>query len=96
MTITIDLPPKTIEALQADAGVQGRPAEQVAAEYLTALFAEDDAEEEAAALNTALDELEAGKGRPFAEFSRELSDGQHSSCTQCRPKADHADGGQAD
>lgn len=72
MTITIDLPPETIEALRVNAGVQGRPAEQVAAEYLTALFAEDDAEEEATALNMALDELEAGEARPFAEFSQEL------------------------
>ncbi len=70
MTITIDLPQETLEALQADAGAQGRLAEQVAAEYLVALFAEEDEE---TAINAALDELEAGKGRSFAEFAEELS-----------------------
>jgi hypothetical protein len=57
MTITIDLPQETLEALRADAGAQGRPAEQVAAEYFTALFTEDDEE---TAVNAALDEMEAG------------------------------------
>ncbi len=70
MTITIDLPQETLEALRADAGAQGRPAEQVAAQYLAALFAE---QEEESAINEALDELEAGKGRPFTEFADELS-----------------------
>ena len=58
MTITIDLPQETLEALQADAGTLGRPAEQVAAQYLTSLFALD--EDEEIAVNTALDEMEAG------------------------------------
>ena len=71
MTLTIDLPPETIEALQADAGVLGRPAEQVAAQYLASLFAMD--EDEEIAINTALDEMDAGKGRPFSEFAEELS-----------------------
>jgi len=70
MTITIDLPQETLEALRADAGAQGRPAEQVAAQYLASLFAE---QEEEAAINDALDEMEAGKGRPFAEFADGLS-----------------------
>ncbi len=70
MTITIDLPHDTLEALRADAGAQGWPAEQVAADYFTSLFTEDDEE---AAINAALDELEAGQGRPFAEFAEELS-----------------------
>ncbi len=70
MTITIDLPQATLEALRADAGAQGRPAEQVAAQYLAALFAEEDEE---SAINAALNELEASKGRPFAEFADELS-----------------------
>ena len=71
MTITIDLPQETLEALQADAGMLGRPAEQVAAQYLAALFALD--EDEETAVNAALDELDAGKGRPFTEFAEELS-----------------------
>ena len=71
MTLTIDLPPETIEALQADAGALGRPAEQVAAQYLASLFAMD--EDEEIAINTALDEMDAGRGRPFSEFAEELS-----------------------
>ncbi len=71
MTLTIDLPQETLEALQADAGALGRPPEQVAAEYLTSLFTLD--EDEETAINTALAEMDAGKGRPFAEFADELS-----------------------
>ena len=71
MTITIDLPLETLEALQTDAGTLGRPAEQVAAEYLSSLFALD--EDEETVINTALDELDAGKGRSFSEFADELS-----------------------
>ena len=72
MTITIDLPQETLEALRADAGTLGRPAEQLAAEYLASLFALD--EDEETAINTALDEMDSGKGRPFAEFAEELSE----------------------
>ena len=71
MTIMIDLPQETLEALRTDAGALGRPAEQVAADYLISLFAPDENEE--TAVNTALDELDAGKGRPFTEFADELS-----------------------
>ena len=71
MTITIDLPPETLEALRTDAGTLGRPAEQVAAEYLSSLFALD--EDEETTINTALEELDSGKGRPFSEFADELS-----------------------
>lgn len=71
MTITIDLPPETLKAPRTDAGTLGRPAEQVAAEYLSALPAL--VEDEETAVNTALDELDSGKGRPFAEFAEELS-----------------------
>lgn len=70
MTITIDLPQETLEALRADAGAQGRPAEQVASHCLVSLFADQDEE---TVINAALDELEAGKSRPFAEFADELS-----------------------
>ena len=72
MTITIELPQDTLTALQADAGAQGRPAEQVAAELLAALYAEPDDED--AAVGEALRELDAGQGRPFTEFSKEFSD----------------------
>ena len=71
MTITIDLPQETLEALRTDAGTLGRPAEQLAAEYLVSLFALD--EDEETVINEALDEMDAGNGRPFAEFAAELS-----------------------
>jgi len=71
MTLTIDLHGETLAALQADAGAQGRPAEQIAAEYLASLYAHQDDEE--AAINEALDELEEGQGRPLAEFAQEFS-----------------------
>ncbi|MGI4790869.1 MAG: hypothetical protein ACRYFS_18715 [Janthinobacterium lividum] len=38
MTIAIDLPQDTFDALQAEAEAQGRTAEQVAAEYLMAHY----------------------------------------------------------
>ncbi len=71
MTITIDSPQETLEALRADARTLGLPAEQVAAQYLASLFALDGDEE--TAINAALDELKAGRGRPLAEFADELS-----------------------
>lgn len=71
MTITIDLPEETLKSLRADAGAQGRPAEKIAAEYLAALYFEE--EDEETAINSALDEVDAGKGRPLAEFAEELS-----------------------
>lgn len=71
MTLTIELTEETLAALQADAGAQRRPAEQVAADRLAALYADQDDEE--AAINEALDELEAGKSRPFEEFAQEFS-----------------------
>jgi len=71
MTITINLPEETLAALRADAGAQGRPAEEVAAEYLAALYGEDDEE---IAIEEALGELESGKGRSFSEFTKEFSD----------------------
>ncbi|MBV9852240.1 MAG: hypothetical protein JO250_21445 [Armatimonadetes bacterium] len=71
MTITIDLPEDTVAALRADAGAQGRPAEQVAAEHLAALYTDTDDEE--AAIEEALNELEGGQGRPFVAFSEEFS-----------------------
>ncbi len=71
MTLTIDLHEETLAALQADAGAQGRPVEQIAAEHLAALYLHQDSEE--AAINEALDELEAGQGRPLAEFEQEFS-----------------------
>ncbi len=52
MTLTIDLPQETLEALRADAGALGRPAEQVAAQYLVSLFAPD--EDGKIAINTVL------------------------------------------
>lgn len=58
ITRTIDLPPETLEALRADAGALGRPAEQVAEQYLASLFALDADEE--TIINAALDELDAG------------------------------------
>ncbi len=70
MTLMIDLPEATLAALQADAGEQGRPAEQVAAERLTLLYA--DADDERAAVEEAFAELERGEGRPFAAFAEEF------------------------
>lgn len=58
MTRTIDLPPETLEALRADAGVLGRPAEHVAEQYLASLFALD--ADEDTVINAALDEPDAG------------------------------------
>lgn len=71
MTITINLPEDTLAALRADAGAQGRPAEQVAAEHLAALYVDED--DEKTAVEEALSELDAGQGRPFAEFAEEFS-----------------------
>lgn len=71
MIITIDLPEDTLAAIRADAGSQGRPIEQVAAERLSVLYMAED--EEQAAVEEALNELEAGQGRSFAEFSQEFS-----------------------
>ena len=71
MTLTITLPDDTLTALRADAQAQGRPAEQVAAEHLAVLYLEEDDED--IAVREALAELEAGKGRPFSEFTEEFS-----------------------
>ena len=71
MTITIDLPAETLTALKADARAQGRLAEEVAAEYLASLYVAQDDEEQA--INEALQEVEAGQGRPVSEFAKELS-----------------------
>jgi len=71
MTLTIELPEEILTALQADAGAQGRSAEQVAADRLAALYADQNDKE--SAINEALDEMEAGKGRPFEEFAQEFS-----------------------
>ena len=65
MTIMIDLPADTLVALRADAGAQGRPAEQVAAEHLAALYAVEDDEE--AVVKEASDQLSQGQGRPLAK-----------------------------
>jgi hypothetical protein len=70
MTITIDLPEETLAALRADAKAQARSVEEVAAEYLAALYAhEDDLD---TALNEAFIQMEAGQGQPFEEFAEEL------------------------
>ena len=71
MTIQIELPETTLAALKADAKAQGRTAEELAAEHLAAFYVDQDDEE--AAVEEALGELEAGKGRPFAEFAEEFS-----------------------
>ncbi len=71
MTITIELPEDTLAAIRADAGSQGRPIEQVAAESLAVLYMTED--EEQSAVEEALGELEAGQGRSFTEFSQEFS-----------------------
>ncbi len=71
MTLTIELPEEILTALQADAGAQGRSAEQVAADRLAALYA--DQKDKESAINEALDEMESGKGRPFEEFAQEFS-----------------------
>lgn len=70
MTLMIDLPEATLAALQADAGEQGRPAEQVAAERLTLLYA--DADDEQAAVEEAFAEMERGEGRSFSSFAEEF------------------------
>ena len=70
MTITLELPEATFTALQEEAGAQGRSAEQIAAEHLAAFYAEVD---EDTALQEAMDELEAGQGRPFSEFTANFS-----------------------
>ncbi len=71
MMLTIDLPEQTLAALQADAEAQGRGVEQIAAEHLASLYARQDDED--TAINEALDELEAGQGRPLVEFAQEFS-----------------------
>ena len=71
MTITIDLPEATLDALRAEAQSLGRPAETVAAERLIALYdGEDDLD---TALTEAYAQLDAGQDRPFEEFAREFS-----------------------
>lgn len=71
MTLTIELPEGPLAALKADAGAQGRPAEQVAAEHLAAFYVDEDDEE--AAVEEALGQLDKGQGRPLAEFSNEFA-----------------------
>lgn len=71
MTIVIDLPADTLAALRADAGAQGRPAEQVAAEHLAALYADEDDEE--TAIEEALDQLSKGQSRPLSEYAEEFN-----------------------
>lgn len=72
MTLTINLPEETLASLRADAGAQGRPAEQVAAERLAALYANAD-NDETAAVEEALAELERGQSRAFDTFAAEFS-----------------------
>ena len=72
MTITLELPEDTLAALRADAGTQGRPVEDVAAERLAAFYV--DADNEWAAVEEAFRELEAGQGKPFVDYVQEFSD----------------------
>lgn len=72
MTLTINLPEETLASLRADAGAQGRSTEEVAAERLAALYANAD-NDETAAVEEALAELERGQSRPFAAFADEFS-----------------------
>ena len=70
MTIIINLPEDTLAALRADAKMQGRNAEDVAAEHLAAWYAQE------GDLDTALEEafaqMEARAGRPLEEVADEL------------------------
>ena len=68
--LTINLPKDTLAALRADAKMQNRSAEDVAAEHLAALYAEDDLD---TALEEAFAQLDAGLDRPFEEFAQEFS-----------------------
>lgn len=70
MTITINLPEDTLAALRADAKAQGRSAEDVAAEQLAMLYAQEDDLD--TALEEAFSQMEAGEGQPFEEFAEEL------------------------
>lgn len=70
MTITIELPDTTLAALSADAGMQGRAVESVAAEHLAALYAQQDSLD--AALEEAFAEAESGQGQPFEAFAADL------------------------
>ena len=71
MTLTITLPADVLARLQADAQAQGRPAEEIAAEQLAALYyaPQDDLE---TAVNEALAQVEAGQGEPFEPVAEEL------------------------
>lgn len=70
MTITIDLPDTTLAALRADAGIQGRAVESVAAEHLAALYAEQDSLE--AALEEGFSQVESGQGQNFDIYAADL------------------------
>jgi plasmid stability protein len=69
MTITVNLPEDTFAALRADAKMQGRSAEDVAAEHLAALYTENDLD---TALEEAFAQLDAGLDRPLEEVADEL------------------------
>ena len=64
MTITIDLKPETLAALQADAEAKGRDPAEVAAEQLDALYGDEEEtwdEETLAAIGRGLADVEAGR-----------------------------------
>lgn len=76
MTITIDLKPETMAALQADAEVLGRDPTEVAARLLDILYSEEEEtldEETLDAIGRGLADVEAG--RTFSlEESRAITD----------------------
>lgn len=63
MTITIELKPETLAALQADAEAQGRDPAEVAAEQLDALYGEEETldADTIAALERGFADIDAGR-----------------------------------
>ena len=74
MTLTIDLPDDALAALRADAEANGRDVADLAAERLAEMYLPlgEDEDDLVAAVNEALDQLDAGQHRPLEEFAAEL------------------------
>ena len=75
MSLTIDLTPETLEALQAEAEAKGRTPEELAAEAVAALYAVAPAHrfdpELIAALREGIADIEAGRETDFADYVAE-------------------------
>lgn len=72
MSLTIELPPDTERRLRAKAALEGKAAEAVAAAVLVdALEWEAEATEAGAGIRRGLEDFDAGRSRPFADFAEE-------------------------